>query len=336
VLAPCLSLNWRDLITREFRPWWSKVIVSDLRDKIDILCSSTEANPNESRKSQEHASDTNAPQPKTNDGSKSNHDTFPKQGNSKPMIARDVSQGNSSNDRVSGVNYKHKRKNFPVVPTDIPLDDQDFKSVVADFLEYEPILPAPRPTAGKGMGIRTTADRVHDNSPNLLKKALTVGLQSPTQSQRSIDGPHSLELASKALRFNMQLWMTVQLHLSIGAQYLEMLQASPYLEVPKRFEEASMVYRGIQNLKGDPTPLNRKVESYVCSVKSYFYLEEVAVKRKKSEQVERDILAQLEVLKQMESNLADKQKRHEQLKNQDALVIKRVEDLEAELTRACK
>uniref|UniRef100_A0A803LR37 Uncharacterized protein n=1 Tax=Chenopodium quinoa TaxID=63459 RepID=A0A803LR37_CHEQI len=66
-----------------------------------------------------------------------------------------------------------------------------------------------------------------------------------------------------------------------------MLQASPYLKVPKRFEEASMVYRGIQNLKGDPAPLKRKVESYVCSVKSYLALEEAAAKRQRSKQVTR-------------------------------------------------
>uniref|UniRef100_A0A803LJ34 Uncharacterized protein n=1 Tax=Chenopodium quinoa TaxID=63459 RepID=A0A803LJ34_CHEQI len=70
-----------------------------------------------------------------------------------------------------------------------------------------------------------------------------------------------------------------------------------------------MVYRGIKNLKGDPARLKRKVEYYVCSVKSYLALEEAAAKRQRYKQVTRDILAQFEFLKQAEFNLANEQKK---------------------------
>uniref|UniRef100_A0A803LR36 Uncharacterized protein n=1 Tax=Chenopodium quinoa TaxID=63459 RepID=A0A803LR36_CHEQI len=73
-------------------------------------------------------------------------------------------------------------------------DDQDFESVVADFLEVEAILHVPRPTAGKGKGIRIATNNFRDNSPSLPRKEI----QSPTQSLKLVDGPHSVELASKA------------------------------------------------------------------------------------------------------------------------------------------
>uniref|UniRef100_A0A803MBR9 Aminotransferase-like plant mobile domain-containing protein n=1 Tax=Chenopodium quinoa TaxID=63459 RepID=A0A803MBR9_CHEQI len=342
VLTPCLPLNWRDLVTRAFRSWWSKVTSNDLRDKVDVLCASIETDPNKSRKSQEHAGDTSAPRPKTNAGGKRSHEPLSRQGNSKSMTAKDVSQGGSSSDGESDVNYKHKRRSKRrsdvVDEEDIVLNDadsfgdlQDFPIVPTNIPLAEAILPLPRPTAGKGKAIRISTNKVCDNSPSLPRKEI----QSPTQSLKSVDGPHSLELASNALEVRQSVGDD-RTASSQRAQYLAMLQASPYSEVPKRFEEASMVYRGIQNLKGDPAPLKRKVESYVCSVKSYLALEEAAAKRQRSEQVTRDILAQSEFLKQAESNLAIEQKRQEQLKEQDALVTKRVEDLEAELTKACE
>uniref|UniRef100_A0A803M8C4 Aminotransferase-like plant mobile domain-containing protein n=1 Tax=Chenopodium quinoa TaxID=63459 RepID=A0A803M8C4_CHEQI len=251
------------------RQLWSKVTVNDLRDKIDVLCTSTEADPNKSRKSREHASDTSAPQPKTNVSSKRNHEPLSKQGNSKSMIDRDVSQGQSSSDGESDVNYKHKcrgkrRSNIDDVEDDT-LNNVDSFGDLRDF----PVIPTDLPLA--------------------LEVQQLVVDDRTTSAQRVC--------------------------------------------APTAFEKASMVYRCIQNLKGDPAPLKRKVESYVCSVKSYLALEDAEAKRQRSEQVKRDILAQSEVLKQ---DLADEQKRQEQLKEQDALVTKRVEDLEAELTKACE
>uniref|UniRef100_A0A803LJ35 Uncharacterized protein n=1 Tax=Chenopodium quinoa TaxID=63459 RepID=A0A803LJ35_CHEQI len=213
VLTPCLSLNWRDLVTRAFRSWWSKVTVNDLREKVDILCASIETDPNKSRKSQEHAGDTSASRPKTNAGGKRSHEPLSRQGNSKSMTARDVSQGGSSSDGESDVNYKHKRRSKRLSDVvdeednilndadsfgdlrDFPIDDQDFESVAAEFLEVEAILPIPRPTTGKGKAIRIATNKVCDNYPSLPRKEI----QSPTQSLKSVDSPHSLELASHAL-----------------------------------------------------------------------------------------------------------------------------------------
>ena len=36
--SPGFSLDWLDLTTLEFRDWWPKVSINDLRDKADILC----------------------------------------------------------------------------------------------------------------------------------------------------------------------------------------------------------------------------------------------------------------------------------------------------------
>uniref|UniRef100_A0A803NCY6 Uncharacterized protein n=1 Tax=Chenopodium quinoa TaxID=63459 RepID=A0A803NCY6_CHEQI len=266
VLTPCLSLNWRDLVTWVFRSWWFNVRVNDLRDKVGVLCASIEADPNKSRKSQEHASDTSAPRPKTNAGGKRSHEPLSKQGNSKSMTARDFRQGGSSSDGECDFNYKHKRRSkrrSDVDKEDITLNNADSFSDIQDFHIVPtniPFVPIPRPIVGKGKGIRIATNKFRDNSPNLPRKEI----QSPTQSLKSVDGPHSLELASKALEVRQSVAEDRTAAIQrIGAQYLAMLQASPYLEVPKRFEEASMVYRGIQNLKGDLAPLKCKVESYV-------------------------------------------------------------------------
>uniref|UniRef100_A0A803MYT3 Aminotransferase-like plant mobile domain-containing protein n=1 Tax=Chenopodium quinoa TaxID=63459 RepID=A0A803MYT3_CHEQI len=302
VLTPCLSLNWRDLVTRAFRSWWSKVTVNELRDKVDVLCASIETNPNNSRKSKEHAGETTAPRPKTNAGGTRCHEPLSRQGNSKSMTARDVSQGGSSSDGESDVNYKHKRRSKRrsdvVDEEDVILNDADSFSDLQDFLivltniPLITILPLPRPNADKGKAIRITTNKVRDNSPSLPRKEI----QSPTQSLKSVDGPQSLELASNALE-------------------VRQLVGDDRATSSQRVCAPTMSANTFRPGPFSNTIFADAIKTHMCSI-----LGNVASVN----------------LFRAESNLANEYKRQEHLKEQDAIVTKRVEDLEAELTKACE
>lgn len=236
----------------------------------------------------------------------------------------------------------------------------DIGNTATDYLFAQgddPFLP--RSTPGKGKGLTVIKDLAPLGSAQMNSN---VNLSSSPKSQQSVDGPNSLEVASKALgvrpspvNASNHVSKTVHTHAMsvssfrpgpnsstifnnavklIGAEYLRLLQSTPFLEVTQRYEEASMVYKGIQQLRGDPSLLKRKVDSYVWSVKSYLALEEAAAKRQRSDQVEREIHAQAEVIRQVESDFAEARERQKQLEEQDVAITKKINSLEVELKEA--
>ncbi|KAL2894867.1 30S ribosomal protein S9, partial [Bienertia sinuspersici] len=62
VYAPCVTLNWHDLTTPRFKIVGPKVLISNLRDKVAVLCSSIESDPSRTkRKSPNDAKDVAQP-----------------------------------------------------------------------------------------------------------------------------------------------------------------------------------------------------------------------------------------------------------------------------------
>lgn len=88
-------------------------------------------------------------------------------------------------------------------------------------------------------------------------------------------------------------------------QYSKTLRAAPLNEVAKKHEEALVLYEGIENLKGNPNPLKRKIESYVSAVKDHLALEEVASKCQRSEQAKDKIFLRTQALKKAELDYAE-------------------------------
>lgn len=75
----------------------------------------------------------------------------------------------------------------------------------------------------------------------------------------------------------------------MGAKYLASLRGASFHEVEKIYKEALMVYKAIENLKGNPVPLKCKVERYVSIVQSFIALDEVAAKRQCPDELEKEI-----------------------------------------------
>ncbi|XP_057248944.1 uncharacterized protein LOC130590498 [Beta vulgaris subsp. vulgaris] len=347
VFTPCQSLDWKNLVTSEFASWWPKVSIGDLRK---------------------------------------NH---PDNRSNKPTADRHGSiNGADTSDTESDVNFKHKRNgkrkstsqaqgvgassfteffdnipNSPFLPTDLHLDgDIDLDAGIQDIVDDNRVVEGDtHPPTRKGKELRVAQDSTHVDQ---AKETHPICLSSSTRSERSIQGPHSLEVASRALDIhsndvnasddaikgdhipttssntfcpgpNSSTIFTNAIR-SIGAGYLTMLQQSPFSEIEEKYAEARMVYKGIQNLKGDPRPLKHKVDSYFWSVKTYLALEAEVAGRQRSEQVEHDMRAQSELLKQAESDFVKEQEKQKLLEEHDATVTKRVSDLEAELQKACE
>ncbi|KAL2894136.1 hypothetical protein RDABS01_010045 [Bienertia sinuspersici] len=228
VYAPCVALNWHDLTTPRFQNWWSKVSISDLRDKVVVLCSSIESDPSRTKRkppndardvAQPHRIDSN-PEPIAK--TQSLHISSVKDAIS-TKVNKVFGNDRSTSDAESDVNFKHQRgrrskkprvadsegdetdfgnafDNIPI-PSDIPTDltkegDIDFETGVSFNVDDAMIEEATEPlnvltdrtVPGKGKDIHIEKDLVERSNP-----------ASPAQSQHSVDGPSTFEINAKAL-----------------------------------------------------------------------------------------------------------------------------------------
>ncbi|KAL2944067.1 hypothetical protein RDABS01_032414, partial [Bienertia sinuspersici] len=228
VYAPCVALNWHDLTTPRFQNWWSKVSISDLRDKVVVLCSSIESDPSRTkRKSPNDARDVAQPHridsnPEPIAKTQSLHISSGKDDIS-TKVNKVSDNDKSTSDAESDVNFKHQRgrrskkprvadsegdetdfgnafDNIPI-PSDIPTDltkvgDIDFEMGVSFNVDDAMIEEATEPlnvltdriVPGKGKGIRIEKDLAERSNP-----------ASPAQSQHSVDGPSTFEINAKTL-----------------------------------------------------------------------------------------------------------------------------------------
>jgi len=62
----------------------------------------------------------------------------------------------------------------------------------------------------------------------------------------------------------------------MGSEYLTGLKNAKFNEVEGRLQGAPMIYKGIERLCEDPTPLKKKVEDYGSFVLAFLSLEKAA------------------------------------------------------------
>lgn len=178
---------------------------------------------------------------------------------------------------------------------------------------------------------------------------------TPSDSMQSVEGPHSLEVSARALGAQIEIATPIKASVvraapttsfcprpycqdifvdairGIGSKFLEGLKNAPFSEVRQRFDEVSTVYKGIEYLKGDPSPLKKQVERYVGVVDAYLTLERSATKRKRSEEVEKDIATQTERVRQIDLDLTELQRQEEALTVKQSNSKRKINDLEIEL-----
>ncbi|KNA23094.1 hypothetical protein SOVF_027810, partial [Spinacia oleracea] len=393
VFTPSQSLNWKELVTPEFKKVWPTISIGDLRKGVDVLCSGAVSDtskpkqgPGNEKGVLRQRSDVTRPEGTVDSRRRRSSRTDSAQ---RPLIGVDNNDKTAS-DVESDVDFKHRRRvrrnsvdlsvdvddlgadgffldvpESSVVPSNLQIDgdldlEVDTRNTATDYLFAQgddPLLP--RSTPGKGKELTVIKDLAPLGSARMNSN---VNLLSSSQSQQSVDDPNSVEVSSKALGVrpspvNASNYVPKTVHTPatsissfrpgphysaifnnavklIGAEYLSILQSAPFPEVTQIYEEASMVYKGIQQLRGYPSLLKCKVDSYVLSVKYYLALEEAGAKRQRSEQVEREIHAQAEVIRQVESDFAEARERQKQLEEQDVAITKKIDSLEVELKEA--
>jgi len=128
---------------------------------------------------------------------------------------------------------------------------------------------------------------------------------SPTLSQHSVQGPTSLEVAagrlssvdspiaiprltggqsSRSIALPATSFFTglgtqgiIKAAMQVmGSEYLDALKKADLDVVEAKIQEGSMIYKGIERLSRDLTPLRKKVEDYGSAVSSYLCLKKAA------------------------------------------------------------
>ncbi|KAL2894557.1 Serine/threonine-protein phosphatase 7 long form-like protein [Bienertia sinuspersici] len=276
----------------------AEVSISDLRDKVAVLCSSIESDPSRTKRkspndardvAQPHRIDSN-PEPITK-----THNLHISSG--KDDISTKANKvfdnDKSTSDAESDVNFKHQRgrrskkprvadsegdeidfwnafDNIPI-PSDIPTDLTKEATEPLNVLTDRTVL-------GKGKDIHIEKDLVERSNP-----------ASPAQSQHSVDGPWTFEINAKTLgtppddrgipkapshgdaapapsistiRITpaSQGIFTSSIKI-LGNEYLTLLKQTPFDKVSDRHGEASQVYKAIRMMHGDPEPLKLEEET---------------------------------------------------------------------------
>ena len=126
-----------------------------------------------------------------------------------------------------------------------------------------------------------------------------------TQSHHSVDGPNSLEVATRGLLSadtdvgtpgvskgklsyavapcttsfcpgpDSQSIFTTAIRV-MGSEYLTSLKNVKFEEVEGKLQSAPMIYKGIKQLCRDPSPLKKKVEDYGNTVSAFLSLKKAA------------------------------------------------------------
>ena len=124
---------------------------------------------------------------------------------------------------------------------------------------------------------------------------------SATESHHSVDGPNSLEVATRGLLSadtdvgtpggskgklsraaapsttsfcpgpGSQSIFTAAIRV-MGSEYLTSLKSVKFEQVEGKLQSAPMIYKGIERLCGDPTPLKKRVEDYGSAVSAFLSL----------------------------------------------------------------
>ena len=62
----------------------------------------------------------------------------------------------------------------------------------------------------------------------------------------------------------------------MGSEYLTNLKNIKFKEVEGKLQSATTIYKGIERLRGDPTPLKKKMEDYGSAVSAFLSLKKAA------------------------------------------------------------
>ncbi|KAL2922485.1 Tropomyosin [Bienertia sinuspersici] len=343
VYAPCVALNWHDLTTPRFQNWWSKVSISDLRDKVVVLCSSIESDPSRTkRKPPNDARDV--AQPHRIDS------------NPEPIAKTQSLHISSVKDAISTKVNKVFGNDRSTSDAESDEGDIDFETGVSFNVDGAMIEEATEPlnvltdrtVPEKGKDIHIEKDLVERSNP-----------ASPAQSQHSVDGPSTFEINAKTLGTPLddsgiprapshgdvahapsistirvtpasQGIFTSAIKI-LGNEYLTLLKQTPFDKVSDRHGEASQVYKAIRMMHGDPEPLKCKVDGYVWAVKGHLALKASLSDRRRSDQVEEERLAAVEELKLAESSYDTALTKHKGLEEESAALKRREDELLKEL-----
>ena len=165
---------------------------------------------------------------------------------------------------------------------------------------------APKATPGIGKDIEIVRKQTSPHEVGSSASRETEALRaSATQSHHSVDGPNSLEVATRGLRSadadvgtpggprgklscaaapsttsfcpgpGSQSIFTTAIRV-MGSEYLTSLKNVKFEEVEGKLQSAPMIYKGIERLHGDPTPLKKKVEDYGSAVSAFLSLKKAA------------------------------------------------------------
>jgi len=131
--------------------------------------------------------------------------------------------------------------------------------------------------------LRASATRSHHlvDGPNSLEVA-TTGLWSADADVGTLEGPKgklSYAAAPSTTSFcprpGFQSIFTTAIQ-AIGSEYLTSLKNVKFEEVEGKLQSAPMIYKGIERLHRDPTPLKKKVEDYGSAVSAFLSLKKAA------------------------------------------------------------
>ncbi|KAL2943450.1 Tropomyosin [Bienertia sinuspersici] len=335
VYAPCVALNWHDLTTPRFQNWWSKVSISDLRDKVVVLCSSIESDPSRTKRkppndargvAQPHRIDSN-PEPIAK--AQSLHIS-----SVKDAISTKVNKV-FGNDRSDETDFGNAFDNIPI-PSDIPTDltkegDIDFETGVSFNVDDAMIEEATEP-------LNVLTDRTSQHSvdgPSTFEinaKALGTPLDDRgiPRAPSHGDVAHAPSISTIRVTPASQGIFTSAIKI-LGNEYLTLLKQTPFDKVSDRHGEASQVYKAIRMMHGDPEPLRCKVDGYVWAVKGHLALKASLSDRRRSDQVEEERLAAVEELKLAESSYDTALAKHKGLEEESAALKRREDELLKEL-----
>ncbi|XP_056688310.1 uncharacterized protein [Spinacia oleracea] len=230
VFTPSQSLNWKELVTPEFKKVWPTISIGDLRKGVDVLCSGAVSDTSKPKQCQgnekgvlRQRSDVMRPEGTDDTHKRRSSRTDSAQ---RPLIGVDNNDKTTS-DAESDVDFKHRRRvrqnsddlsmdvddlgadgffldvpESSVVPSNLQIDgdldlEVDIGNTATDYLFAQgddPFLP--KSTPGKGKELTVIKDLAPIGSAQMNSN---VNLSSSPKSQQSVDGPNSLEVASKAL-----------------------------------------------------------------------------------------------------------------------------------------
>ncbi|KAK9664997.1 hypothetical protein RND81_14G083000 [Saponaria officinalis] len=188
---------------------------------------------------------------------------------------------------------------------------------------------------------------------------------SPSTSQRSISGPHSVEVAARLmLQDQKEVFDTTtsppqKKHVPAPSEItvvpetavkgilerglmmattglLKTMKEAAFADVEKIAREAPLVYRCVKHLKGNPTRLQEKIESYSAVVKAFCLLEEATSERQRCDDINREIALEREGLETDGFALETANKECIAIAEMRSSVEKVIADLEDKLKRACE